>query len=114
MFKGLSQFGDLSKMMQQAGAMQKKFTDAQDRLSIITVSSTSGAGAVTATANANGEITGLDLDEEFLKNQPKDVIEDVILAAIKDVKTKATKRNQEEMGQIMQDMGLPSNMKLPF
>ena len=44
----------------------------------------------------------------------KEVVEDLILAAIKDAQSKASARAQEEMGKITEGMGLPKDMKLPF
>jgi DNA-binding YbaB/EbfC family protein len=74
----------------------------------------SGAGLVKATATAKGELKALDIDPSIFDPNEKEVVEDLILAAIKDAQTKATERAQSEMAKITEDLGLPADMKLPF
>ena len=114
MFKGLGQFGDMAKIMKQAQEMQTKMASMQDELDNIEVIGESGAGLVTVKANAKGKITALTIDEKILMPTEKEVIEDLIVAAIADVQAKATAREKEEMSNIGESMGLPSGMKLPF
>ena len=63
---------------------------------------------------AQGELTALDIDPSIFVPSEKEVVEDLILAAIKDAQRKAQDRMQAEMARITQDMGLPADMKLPF
>ncbi len=114
MLKGLGGLGDMSKMMKAAQEMQTKMAELQDSLDHITVTGESGAGLVTATATARGELTGLDIDASVFSPDDKEVAEDLILAAIKDVQGKAQARHQQEMSKITEGMGLPPDMKLPF
>ena len=74
----------------------------------------SGAGLVKATATAKGELTALDIDPSIFNSDDKDVVEDLILAAIKDAQGKAEDRSKEEMGKIAESMGLPRDMNLPL
>ena len=80
----------------------------------ITVTGESGAGLVRATCTAKGELTALEIDPSIFVPSEKEVVEDLILAAIKDAQRKAQDRMQAEMARISQDMGLPADMKLPF
>ncbi|WBU59174.1 YbaB/EbfC family nucleoid-associated protein [Paracoccus albus] len=114
MFKGLGGFGDMAKMMSAAKDMQAKMAEMQDNLSSITVTGESGAGLVKATATAKGELTGLDIDPSIFVASEKEVVEDLILAAIKDAQRRAQERAQSEMSRISQELGLPPDMKLPF
>lgn len=114
MFKGLGQMGDMAKMMQAAQEMQGKMAEMQDGLAQITVVGESGAGLVKATATAKGELTGLDIDPKIFDPNEKEVVEDLILAAIKDAQVKASERSQQEMGKLTEGLGLPADMKLPF
>ena len=114
MFKGLGQFGDMAKIMKQAQEMQTKMANMQDQLDNIEVWGESGAGLVKVKSNAKGKITSLAIDEKILMPSEKEVIEDLIVAAIADVQTKAAAREKEEMSNIGESMGLPSGMKLPF
>ena len=114
MFKGLGQFGDMTKIMKQAQEMQTKMSSMQDRLDSIEVVGESGAGLVRATSTAKGKITALVIDEKILRPSEKEVVEDLILAAITDAQTKAEEKEKEEMSNIGESMGLPAGMKLPF
>ena len=114
MLKGLGGLGDMAKMMKSAQEMQAKMAAMQDDLSNITVIGESGAGLVKATATAKGELTGLDIDPSIFDPNEKEVVEDLILAAVKDAQIKANNRSQDEMKRMAESMGLPADMKLPF
>ncbi len=114
MFKGLGGLGDMAKMMKQAQEMQGKMAQMQDDLGSLTVIGESGAGLVKATATAKGELKALDIDPSIFNGDDKEVVEDLILAAIKDAQAKASERAQDEMRKLTEEMGLPADMKLPF
>ena len=114
MLKGLGGLGDMAGMMKKAQEMQTKMAEMQDELQTITVTGESGAGLVKATASAKGELKALDIDPSIFNSDEKEVVEDLILAAIKDAQAKAAERAQEEMAKITEGLGLPKDMKLPF
>ena len=114
MLKGLGGLGDMAKMMQAAQDMQAKMASLQDDLASITVTGESGAGLVTATANAKGELTALNIDASIFHADQKAVVEDLIVAAVRDALLKATERSQQEMRRLTQAMGLPADLKQPF
>ena len=114
MLKGLGGLGDMAKMMKQAQEMQGKVVEMQESLASIMVTGESGAGLVKATATAKGELTALDIDPSIFNQDDKEVVEDLILAAIKDAQVKAQERSQEEMGKLAEEMGLPPGMQMPF
>lgn len=114
MLKGLGGMADMAKMMKAAQDMQAKMAQLQEDLKSIKVTGESGAGLVKATATAKGELTALDIDPSIFNSDDKEVVEDLILAAIKDAQAKAEERAREEMGRIAESMGLPRDMNLPL
>ncbi|MEM7075483.1 MAG: YbaB/EbfC family nucleoid-associated protein [Pseudomonadota bacterium] len=114
MFKGLGQLGDMGKMMKAAQEMQQKMAELQEDMNNMTVTGESGAGLVKATCSVKGELRGLEIDPTIFNPEEKEVVEDLILAAIKEAQTKASEKAQEEMGKLTQEMGLPKDMNLPF
>lgn len=114
MLKGLGGLGDMAGMMKKAQEMQGKMAQMQDDMANITVTGESGAGLVKATATAKGDLKALDIDPSIFNGDDKEVVEDLILAAIKDAQAKAAERSQEEMRKMTEGLGLPADMKLPF
>ena len=114
MFKGLGGMGDMAKMMKAAQEMQGKVAQMQDDLHSITVQGEAGAGLVKATCTAKGDLSGLDIDPSIFNGDDKEVVEDLILAAIKDAQQKASERAKEEMSKVTEGLGLPAGMNLPF
>ena len=113
MFKGLGQLGDMAKMMKAAKEMQERMAALQEELTRIEVTGEAGAGLVRATASAKGVLTGLSSDPSILGASEKEVVEDLILAAIKDTQAKAKAREQEEQKKLLTALGLPADMELP-
>ena len=114
MMKGLGGLGDMAKMMKTAQEMQGKMSQLQEDLKTMEVIGESGAGLVKATATAKGELKALDIDPSIFNAEDKEVVEDLILAAIKDAQSRAQEKVKEEMGKLTESMGLPKDMKLPF
>lgn len=114
MLKGLGGLGDMAKMMKAATEMQTKYTELQAELARIVVTGEAGAGLVKASATAKGEVTGLDIDPSILVASEKEVVEDLILAAISDAQARARARTEQEMARLAEAMGVPPGMKLPF
>ncbi|MDX5351329.1 MAG: YbaB/EbfC family nucleoid-associated protein [Paracoccaceae bacterium] len=101
-------------MMKAATEMQAKITELQAELARTVVMGEAGAGLVKARATAKGEVTGLDIDPSILVASEKEVVEDLILAAIHDAQARAKARSDEEMARLAESMGVPPGMKLPF
>jgi len=114
MLKGLGSLGDMGKMMKAAQEMQGKMAELQEELARIVVIGESGAGLVKARSTAKGELTGLDIDPSIFNGDDKEMVEDLILAAIKDAQSKAAERSQDEMRKMTESLGLPADMKMPF
>lgn len=114
MLKGLGGLGDMAGMMKKAKEMQSKMEQMQHDLNSVTVVGVSGAGLVKATATAKGDLTALDIDPSIFNRDDKEVVEDLILAAVKDAQAKAAAKSEEEMGKMTEGLGLPAGMNLPF
>jgi nucleoid-associated protein EbfC len=114
MFKGLGGMGDMAKMMKAAKDMQERMSRLHEDLAQTIVTGESGAGLVRAEATAKGELTGLKIDPAIFKAEDKEVVEDLILAAIKDVQKRAAEKTQSEMQKLSSELGLPADMNLPF
>ncbi|MFC4668064.1 YbaB/EbfC family nucleoid-associated protein [Seohaeicola nanhaiensis] len=111
---GLGGLGDMAKMMKAAQEVQGKMAQLQEDLQTMTVTGESGAGLVKAVCSCKGDLKSLDIDPSIFNPDEKEVVEDLILAAIKDAQAKASERAQSEMAKLSEGMGLPKDMKLPF
>ncbi len=105
---------NLGNMMKQAQQLQKKMSEAQERLNSIEVEGVSGGGVVKVVATAKGEIKRISLDKSLLKPEDKEITEDLIVAAVNDAKQKGESAAQEEMKSVTGGISLPPGMKLPF
>ncbi len=105
---------NLSQMMKQAQEMQGKMADMQNRLGTMEVSGESGAGMVTATMNGKGELRRLKIGRSLVDPNDVEVLEDLVVAAVGDAKTKVEALVQEETSKLMGGMQLPPGMSLPF
>ncbi len=113
MLKGLGQLGDMAKIMKQAQEVQAKIAAAQERLSTVQVTGEAGAGLVTCTANAKGELQGISIDPSIFSPDDKEIVEDLILTAVKDAQAKAAIAQQNEMAKATEGLPLPEGMKFP-
>ncbi len=114
MLKGLGSLGDMAGMMKKAQQMQTRMAELQEQMATMMVEGEAGTGLVKATCTAKGELKGLDIDPSIFNGDDKEVVEDLILAAIKDAQTKAAERAQAEMAKLTEELGLPKDMNLPF
>ncbi len=111
---GLGGLGDIAKMMKAAPEMQARMAVLTEELERMTVTGEAGAGLVRVTCTAKGEVTGLSIDPSILQASEREVVEDLILAGLKDAQRRAAEKMRDEQARMMQDMGLPADMKLPF
>jgi DNA-binding YbaB/EbfC family protein len=72
---------DFLKMMKQAKQMQEQMGSLQEQIVEIEVQGTAGAGLVTVTLNGKGDLKGLNVDPSLLKEDEKEILEDLIIAA---------------------------------
>ena len=104
---------NFNDMMKKAQEMQKKMQEMQDSLSSLEVEGSAGGGMVKIIMNCKNEVKKIDIDPSIIKDD-KEVMEDLIVAALNDAKTKAEEKSQEEMKKLTGGLGLPPGMKMPF
>ena len=105
---------NLGNMMKQAQQLQKKMVEAQNKLNDIEVEGTSGGGLIKVKATAKGIFKRISIDDSLIKQDEKEILEDLIVAAINDAKEKGEAAAQEEMKNLTGGLPLPPGMKLPF
>ncbi|MEM7692850.1 MAG: YbaB/EbfC family nucleoid-associated protein [Pseudomonadota bacterium] len=102
------------KMMGKARELQSRMAELQDEMKAIEATGEAGAGAVTARLNGQMALVGLSIDPTMLKPEEKEIVEDLVIAAVADAKAKVEMAVQEKTQGMMGDMGLPPGLKLPF
>lgn len=105
---------DLMGMMKQAQALQSKMQAAQAELEQLEVEGIAGGGLVRVRLTAKGEMKGVAIDPSLLKEDEKEIVEDLILAAHNDARGKGEKLSQEKLSALTAGLPLPPGMKLPF
>lgn len=100
--------GKMGDMMKQVKKAQEAVQKKQEELAELRVEATSGGGMVKAVANGKEEIVDIQIDPEVIDPDDSEMLEDLILAAIKEAQTKAKEAAQEEMGNLMGSLGLPN------
>jgi DNA-binding YbaB/EbfC family protein len=105
---------NLSQMLKQAQEMQSKMTEMQTALADMEVVGESGGGFVSVTVNGKGEFKRVRIDPKLVDPNEVEVLEDLIVAAAKDAKSKVDVRVQEEMAKLTGGLQLPPGFKLPF
>lgn len=107
----MENFEDIMKAAQN---VQEELQKAQASLENIEVEGVSGGGLVKVLASAKGVIKGVQIDDSLMTPDEKQVLEDLIAAALNDARVKADAKSQEEMGKMTSGLPLPPGFKLPF
>jgi nucleoid-associated protein EbfC len=105
---------NLSQMLKQAQEMQSKMAEMQTALADLEVTGQSGGGFVTVTVNGKGDMKRVKIDPKLVDPNEVAVLEDLIVAAARDAKTKADAQMQEQMAKLTGGLQLPPGFKLPF
>jgi len=105
---------NLGQFMKQAQAMQSRMAEMQAELERLEMSGQSGGGMVTVTLNGKGEMRSVKIDPKLVDPAEVEVLEDLILAAAKDAKSKVEAHVAAEMSKLTGGLPLPPGMKLPF
>ena len=105
---------NLEHLMKQAQQMQAKMTELQARMADLEVTGAAGGGLVTATLSGKGEMRRLRIDPSLSGADDIEVIEDLVVAAVNDARSKAEARMAEEMKSVTGGLDLPPGMTLPI
>ena len=104
---------DFTNLISQAKKMQEKMKETQENLKKIEVEGASGGNTVKAILNGDGELKKIFIDDALFK-ESKEIIEDLIVAAHNDAKSKLKKKTSEEISKVTGGIELPPGFKLPF
>ncbi len=105
--------GQLAGLMKQAQQMQDNMKKMQEQLASIEVEGQSGAGMVKVVMNCHYDVRRVAIDDSLLKDD-KDMLEDLVAAAINDAVRKVESTKQEKMSGVTAGMPLPPGFKMPF
>jgi DNA-binding YbaB/EbfC family protein len=103
---------DIMGLMKQAQEMQQKLQDAQAELENVEVEGASGGGVVTVKVTGKGQLKSINLDPSLLNADEKEILEDLIVAAMNDAKGKADRAAEERMASLTKGLPLPPGLKL--
>lgn len=104
--------GGIGKIMQQAQKMQETMRKAQEELASIEVAGSAGGGLVNVVMTCRHDVRKVEIDPGLLQDD-KEVLEDLIAAAVNDAVRKVEKATQEKMSGLTSGMNIPG-LNLPF
>ena len=105
--------GNIAGLMQQAQKMQQEMQKAQEELAKLEVTGEAAGGMVKVTMTGKHEVRRVSIDDSLLADD-KDMLEDLVAAAINDASHKVESTTQERMSGLTSGLNLPAGMKLPF
>ncbi|HPU52159.1 MAG TPA: YbaB/EbfC family nucleoid-associated protein [Burkholderiaceae bacterium] len=105
--------GQLAGLMKQAQQMQDNLKKMQEQLAQVEVEGQSGAGLVKVLVTCRNEVKRVTIDPSLVGDD-KDMLEDLVVAAMNDALRRAEQTAQERMGSVTSGLPLPPGFKLPF
>ncbi len=104
---------NITQIMKQAQQMQQKMAEMQSKMEMLEVLGAAGAGMVQVTISGKNELKALKIDPSLVDPNEVEVLEDLIIAAFNDAKSKLDAKTAEEMSSVTGGMNIPG-LKLPF
>jgi len=105
--------GNINDIMKQAQAMQEKAQQLQDEIANLSITGESGAGMVKVTMTGRHDVKKVFIDSSLLKEE-KEVLEDLIAAAVNDAVRRVEYNTQEKMSKLTGGLKMPPGFKMPF
>lgn len=105
---------DLNDILGMASRVQEEMQKAQAELDTVEVEGVAGGGLVKVRASAKGRIISLAIDDSLIVPSDKGMLEDLIVAAFNDARTKADEASNTHMSKLASGLQLPPGFKLPF
>ena len=106
--------GQLAGLMKQAQQMQENMKKVQEELASTEVEGQSGAGLVKVIMTCKHDVKRVTIDESLLKDDDKEMLEDLVAAAMNDAVRRVETTVQEKMGAVTAGLPLPPGFKMPF
>jgi DNA-binding YbaB/EbfC family protein len=105
---------DISQIMRQAQAMQAKINEAQKKLEAMEVEGTAGGGMVKLLISGKNALLSISIDPSLMKEDEREIVEDLIKAAHDDARRKLDDAQNEEMKGLGGGLGILPGFKMPF
>jgi len=105
---------NLAELMRQAQTMQSKMTEMQTKMADMEAFGEAGGGLVKATVGGKGDLRRLSIDPSLVVAAEKEILEDLVIAAVNDARAKIDAEVQAETQKMMGGLKLPPGVKLPF
>ncbi|MDE2296187.1 MAG: YbaB/EbfC family nucleoid-associated protein [Gammaproteobacteria bacterium] len=105
--------GGIGNLMRQAQQMQETMKKAQEELAALEVTGEAGAGMVKVVMNGRHEVRQVKIEPQLL-GEDRDMLEDLLVAAINDASRRVAARMEEKYAGLMSGLNLPPGMKMPF
>lgn len=105
--------GGMGNLMKQAQQMQERMKTVQEEIAKMEVTGEAGAGLVKITMTGNHNVRRVEIDDTLFEDD-KEMLEDLIAAAINDASRRVDETSQERMAEVTGGMQLPPGMKMPF
>ncbi len=103
----------MNQLMKQAQQMQANMQKAQEELANMEVSGQAGGGMVSVVMTGRHDVKRVNIDDSLMSDD-KEMLEDLLAAAVNDAVRQVEKNSQEKMSGMTSGMGLPAGMKFPF
>ncbi len=106
---------NLNQLLKQAQKMQEELQRVQENLVNILVEGSAGGGMVKVTANAQGQVVNIEIEPEVIDPEDKEMLEDLVVAAVNQALENAKKRAEEEMAKVTGGLmgNMPGGFKFP-
>ncbi len=105
--------GGMGNLMKQAQKMQDEMQKLQEELANAEVTGEAGAGLVRVIMTGRHDVKKVEIDPSLFE-EDKEMLEDLLAAAVNDAVRKVEANSKEKMGELTSGLGLPAGMKLPF
>lgn len=103
---------DIMGLMKQAQSLQQKMADVQAEFDSIEVEGTAGGGTVKVVATAKGQVKAVQIDPSILTPDDKEIVEDLVVAALNDARAKGERVIQDRMADLTKGLPIPPGLKL--
>lgn len=103
---------DIMGLMKQAQGLQQKMADMQAELDALSVEGSAGGGLVKVASSAKGQVKSVSIDASLMVPDDKEILEDLLVAALNDARGRADRIAQERMQEITKGLPLPPGLNL--
>ncbi|WP_369602122.1 YbaB/EbfC family nucleoid-associated protein [Hahella sp. SMD15-11] len=106
-------FENMGELMKQAQKIQEQMKEAQEKIASLEVTGEAGAGLVRVTMDGRHDVKKVSIDPSLMSEE-REILEDLIAAAVNDAVRRVEKTQKEKMAELTQGIGFPPGFKMPF